>query len=72
MQLEKYDITYTSEMMWIGCQKHKIDSWFKFTNEQIDKMDLDALDWWLKWRDVIETIIELSPCEPTNNEKSKE
>ena len=65
IQLEKYDICYTSEIMKIGCQEHKIKSWFKFTDDQISKMDSGALEWWNKWKDIIKSIIEISPCEPT-------
>ena len=65
IQLEKYDICYTSEVMTIGCQSHDIEQWFKFTDKEIDKMELGALDWWNKWKDIIKNIIEISPCEPT-------
>ncbi len=71
IQLEKYDICYTSGTMQIGCQSHKIKSWFKFTDEQISNMDCGALDWWIKWKDIIKNIIEISPCEPTKKEDNK-
>ena len=71
IQLEKYDICYTSEVMTIGCQSHDIEQWFKFTDKEIDKMELGALDWWNKWKDIIKNIIEISQCEPTIWEMNK-
>ena len=65
IQLEVYDICYTSKVMKIGCQSHDIEQWLKFTDEEISSMDGGALDWWNKWKDIIKNIIELSPCEPT-------
>jgi hypothetical protein len=38
----------------IGCEYHEADKWFSFTDEQIDKMDTKALDWWKKWKPVIQ------------------
>jgi hypothetical protein len=65
IQLEKYDISYTSEVMQIGCQRHDIEKWFKFTDKEISRMESGALEWWNKWKDTIKSIIEMSPCEPT-------
>ena len=65
IQLEKYDISYTREVMQIGCQRHAIEKWFKFTDKEISRMESGALEWWDKWKGTIKNIIEMSPCEPT-------
>ena len=67
IQLEKYDICYTSEVMQIGCQRHSIEEWFKFDDEKISNMESGALEWWNKWKDTIKSIIEMSPCKPTKH-----
>lgn len=65
LQIEHYDITYTSDIIQIGCQRHKIEDWFEFDDETISKMDEGALEWWLKWKDYIKMTINMSPAEPT-------
>ena len=66
LHLETWPITYTTEVIQIGCQCHTIEEWKQFDNEAIRKMDEDALEFWSKWKDYIFHTIELSPCEPTN------
>jgi len=63
IQCEKYLITYTSNMMYIGCQSHSIAEWKDFNNDEIENMDEGALEWWIKWKPIIMQIIELSPAE---------
>ena len=63
MQLETYSITYTAEVIQIGCQRHTIDEWRKFDDGTIAGMDTDAFGWWCKWKDFIFKAIELSPAE---------
>ena len=65
IQMEKYYITYTSSNLQIGCQRHSIEEWQKFSDETIAKMDNGALKWWAKWKPIIMQIIEMAPCEPT-------
>ena len=61
--LETYPITYTSEVMQIGCQRHDISEWWDFTDEDIINMDgKNALKFWRKYKDFIRTAIELSPA----------
>ena len=65
IQAEKYTITYTSNILQIGCQRHPIDEWRNFDDATIAKMDSGALEWWRKWKEIVFKMIELSPCEPT-------
>ena len=62
LQLETYPITYTKEVMQIGCQCHSIEEWFNFSDEKISEMDRGALEWWQKWKPVIQEIISKSPA----------
>jgi len=63
MQLEKYMIVFTSDILCIGCQQHTIEEWFEFTDDCISQMDRGALEWWKKWKDFIFTAIELTKGE---------
>ena len=66
MQLGTYPITYTVDRLQIGCKNYSILEWFKFTDEQIDAMDTQALVWWHKYKDHLKATIELSPAKGTN------
>jgi len=60
MQLEKYMIAFTSDILCIGCQQHTIEEWASFTDEKISQMDHGALEWWKKWKDFIFSAIEMT------------
>jgi len=60
-QIEKYKIAYTHDRLFIGCKNYQISEWAAFDDAAIAKMDSGALDWWTKWKDVIFTVIEMSP-----------
>ena len=68
LQTEKYNVTYTADVIQIGCQRHTIEKWKKFDDETIKRMDSGALEWWKKWKPILMHIIEMSPCEPTKGE----
>lgn len=36
--------------MIIGCKSYLIEEWRNFTDEEISKMDEDALTWWKKYK----------------------
>ena len=36
--------------MRLGCKRFKHDEWAEFTDEQINKMDSGALEFWTKWK----------------------
>jgi hypothetical protein len=44
-------------VMAIGCEQHSIDEWMNFSDEEIDKMDTDALQWWKVWKPRIQQLI---------------
>ena len=70
--LDTYQITYTAEMIQIGCQQHPIADWLGFSDAEIKAMDGEkALDWWKKYKPLLMQIIELSPAEPTKSESAE-
>ena len=70
--IERYPITYTADVMQIGCERHAIADWWEFDDERIGRMDNGALEWWKKWQPFIQQAIELSPAEPTGYEEKQE
>ena len=68
LQLETYNITYASDTLQIGCQQYDIDEWWGFDDDTISAMDNGALEWWKKWKPVLQQIIEMSPAKPTKQE----
>ena len=66
---DQYPVTYTADVMQIGCQRHPIAAWWEFDDEQIQEMDRkNALKWWRTWKPILQQIIEASPAEPTGCE----
>lgn len=63
--LDTYKVTYTADVMQIGCQRHEIAKWWAFSGEEIARMDSKALEWWARFKPLLMQIIELSPAEPT-------
>ena len=66
IQIEDWPISYTSETMQIGCQRHPLDAWRNFSDAEIRAMDgKKALTFWHKWRETIFKVIEMAPAQPT-------
>ena len=64
--IDQYQITYTSEVLQIGCERYKINDWFGFNDKKIIYMDgKRALRFWRKYKELIKMTIELSPANPT-------
>ena len=60
---ETYLVTYTAEVMQIGCQRHKIENWWRFDDDIIIAMDgKRALKWWRIWKPILQQIIAASPA----------
>ena len=73
LSLEMYPITYTAEILQIGCERHPIADWFDFDDRRILEMDgKQALKFWQKFKELIRQTIELSPAVPTNYEEKPE
>ena len=48
-----WEITVYPESLAIGCERHTIEEWERFTEKEIGMMDRQALAWWAKWQDSI-------------------
>jgi hypothetical protein len=71
--LDTYQITYTAEVLQIGCQRHPIADWWSFDEAAIRNMDgQKAADWWSKYKPLLQQIIAMSPAEPTKAEAKAE
>ena len=64
IQCDTWPVTYTATHMQIGCQFHELERWWSFTDEQIARMDSSALEWWAKWKPMLQTIVSMSPAVP--------
>jgi hypothetical protein len=66
VQIEAYPITYTAEILQIGCERHPIEDWRTFGCHRIVAMDgKAALKFWAKYKNWIFQTIELCPAKPT-------
>ncbi|TFH85234.1 hypothetical protein EQG41_18135 [Billgrantia azerbaijanica] len=66
LKIDGYMVTYTADMMQIDCRRHPISKWWAFDDRAILEMDgKRALDWWRRWKPLLQQIIEASPAEPT-------
>ena len=66
---DTYPVTYTAEVMQIGCQCHKIEDWWGFSDARIIEMEgKTALKWWRTWKPILQQIIATSPANPTDND----
>ena len=58
IQSGKWIITFTSEIMSIGCHQHPIKDWLAFDDEKISSMHDDDLEFWKKWKPILKLIME--------------
>jgi hypothetical protein len=72
IQIDTYPITYTSEVLQIGCQRHPIAAWAAFSDAEIRNMDgAKALAWRGKYKDWIFATIAMCPAKPTGYQKAE-
>lgn len=56
----QYNITILPHSIKIGCQFHKKEDWWNFTDREIIEMDgKDALKWWRVWKPILQGICEV-------------
>jgi len=66
IQIDTYPVTYTAEIIQIGCQRHTHQDWAEFPDAQIRAMDgAKALAWWRKYKTWLFQTIEICPAKPT-------
>ena len=69
IQIDQYPITYTADVLQIGCENHLIADWADFNDARILKMDgKSALKFWRRYKAWIFATIELCPAKPTKSE----
>ena len=57
MQTGEWIIVYTDDMMSIGCRQYSLSEWWSFNDEQIADMDKGALDFWRKWKPILQQVM---------------
>ena len=69
---DTYPVTYTAEVMQIGCQCHKLEDWWSFDDARIIEMEgKTALKWWRTWKPILQQIIATSPANVTEYVENK-
>ena len=56
----RWDVTILQGYMRIGCQHHHVDCWDNLTDDEISKMDDDALEFWKANKQKLITIANLT------------
>ena len=54
---DRYNITATDNHIQIGCKQYTYEEWWSFSSEQISDMDKGALEWWKKWKPILQAIL---------------
>ena len=70
LHIEKWSVTYTADVMQIGCQRHPIEMWRKSDPRWIDAMDTAATEWWVRFGPLILALIDASPAVTTGHKES--
>jgi len=60
---EIYPITYTKDVLQIGCENHPIEEWWSFDDARIKQMDGErAAKFWAENKEFIKMSVEKYPC----------
>lgn len=59
LQIHNYQISYSKNILNIGCESHPIQDWIDFSDRQINRMDAHALTFWKQYKDIILTLVQL-------------
>jgi len=66
IHIDTYPITYTADVMQIGCERHAISEWREFDDTRIARMDgKKSVKFWRKYKAWIFQALELCPAKPT-------
>jgi hypothetical protein len=68
-QFDTWPITWTCApdgitTLQIGCQCHPLETWKSATPEWINRMSLNATEWWAKYGRIVIELVEASPAVP--------
>ena len=56
VQTDIWVVTYTDELMAIGCKQYSLVDWLGFSDQDISEMDGQALNFWNKWKPILAVI----------------
>jgi len=56
--LKPWNISMTKCSIDIGCQSHKPEEWWEFSDDEIRAMEIRALSWWRTWKPIVKAIYE--------------
>ena len=58
-QTNKYTVVIYQDRIQIGCKNFSQSEWFNFSDDEITKMDSEALDWWCTHKQHVKTWCEM-------------
>ena len=58
-QTNKYTVVIYQDRIQIGCKNFSQSEWFNFSDDEITKMDIEALDWWCTHKQHVKTWCEM-------------
>ena len=58
-QTNKYTVVIYQDRIQIGCKNFSQSEWFNFSDDEITKMDSEALDWWCTNKQHVKTWCEM-------------
>jgi hypothetical protein len=61
-QFDRWVVTWSADVIAIGCQQHAIKKWRNADPRWIAAMDIDATDWWSRYGSLVIQLIDVSPA----------
>ena len=55
---DRWNVVMTRHFIAIGCQQHEATKWWDFSDDEIDKMDDEALEWWRTRKPILKALHE--------------
>jgi hypothetical protein len=61
-QFDQWAVTWSADVLAIGCQQHAIEEWRNADSRWIAAMDQGASDWWTRYGALVLQLIDASPA----------
>jgi len=61
-QFDQWAVTWSADVLAIGCQQHAIENWRNANPRWIAAMDSGATDWWSRYGALVLQLIDASPA----------
>jgi hypothetical protein len=61
-QFDQWAVTWSADVLAIGCQQHAIEKWRNADPRWIAAMDSGASDWWSRYGALVLQLIDASPA----------